>query len=378
MTINPQDISLQSMDDILVAENEQGHLTAPLLFLQREAVPDDAEDFESVLVFSDGKTRAVIDSTILVLHKGNGWTQSLGIETGGAWTISGINEDYIWIDPEFREGVGDIQIDVQRASSLIDEPGFHCCEFLLSIEGAVVSESVIHVFIFNGAGLGPIQRTSVTLDESNEYEYELNLSILEGCLPDGVDEGYFTVTENSEGGVFLVKAVPLPRDYKGMFYFLAYDPEEEDAIVKVLIVEIMIDASIPLEVSWWNPATGHYDIARHGETLTVTLTAPNYDSQSLTINRDRYWEIGDDDSALLTVLPSSRQYPDYTSESVTLSKIPNLEVGQEAIETSFQIISQSQRVYVDVIFQAPITGQFISPPDGIGVSGGTAPVYIYI
>ena len=375
MSINPQDISLQSMDDLLVAENEQGHLIAPLLFLQREAGPDDAEDFESVLVFSDGKTRAVIDSTILVLHNGNGWTQSLGIETGGAWTISGINEDYVWIDPEFRKGVGDIQIDVQRGSSLIDEPGFHSCEFLLSIDGAVVSESVIQVFIFNG-GLGPIRRTSITLDESNDYEQALNFPILEDCLPDGVDERYFAITENIEGG-FLVKATSPPENYKGMFYFLAYDSEDEDIITKAVIVKITIDASIPLEVSWWNPATGHYDIARHGETLTVTLTAPDYASQYLYVNRDRYWEIVDYDSALLTVLPSTRQYPEYQSESVTLSKASELVVNDE-IRTQFQIVSGTQRVDVDVIFQPPLTGRFVNPSAGEeGALAGTEHVYIY-
>ena len=65
MSINPQDISLQSLDDVLVARNEHGQLTAPLRFLTREAMPEDAEDFGAVLVFSDGKTRASIDTPIL-------------------------------------------------------------------------------------------------------------------------------------------------------------------------------------------------------------------------------------------------------------------------------------------------------------------------
>jgi hypothetical protein len=382
MTLNPENISLQSLDDLLAARNEQGHLTAPMLFLDREAVPDDAEDFGAVLVFSDGKTRAVIDSTILVLHKGNDYTQTLGIETGGTWTLSEINENYVFIDPEQREGFGDVQIDVSRALAMQDVPGFHGCDFLLTIDGAVASEQVIHVFIFNGKGLGAIQHTSITLDENNDYEY--TLAFLEGCSATDVNEAYFTVEETDESGVFLVKANDPPQNYDGVFFFEAYDPEEDDSIIKVRIVHIGIDVSKPLQVQYGN------DIAKNGETLTVTFTAPYYnspyqDAKSLTITRDRHWEIlyeDDADSDKLTASPSEWN-GNYETSYVTLSKPSEFIVGAEAIEMTLKVVSGKQCVTVKVIYQPPLSGKFIDPPDDLvagedGAPGGTDQVYIYL
>jgi len=358
MSINPQDVSLQTIDDVLVARNEQGHLTAPLLFLNREAVPEDAEDWDAVLIFSDGKTRATIDSTIIILHKGNGFTQVLEIETGGAWSISGVNENLVSIDPDQREGTGNVQIGVQKTPSF-DVPGFSSCVFMLSIAGAVVNEHVIQVFIFNGKGLGVPH--SITLNEVNQYSEVLNIPVPAEYEIDDVNGEYYTVAENSDGQGFVITATSPPKDYIG--FFTIFDPVEE----WTTFVRVTIDAAEPLKVQY------NGIIATHGETITVTFEAPDFYSQYLYITRDREWQIIDIDSAKLTANPTLGN----DNATVTLTKASSLVVNEE-IQTQFRIVSQSQWVDVDVVFNPPISGQFITPPDGVGTPGGTAPVYIYL
>jgi len=348
------------MDDVLVARNEQGHLTAPLLFLNREAVPEDAEDWDAVLVFSDGKTRAVIDSTVIILHKGNDFNQMLEIETGGAWSISGVNENLVSIDPDQMQGTGNAQISVQKTPSF-DVPGFSSCDFMLSIAGAVVNENIIQVFIFNGKGLGVPHY--ITLNEGNLYSEVLHLPVPAEYEIDDVSGERFTVAENTEGQGFVITATSPPRDYIG--FFTIFDPAEE----WTTFVRVTIDAAEPLKVQYGNTGT----IATHGQTLTVTFEAPDFDSQYLHITRDREWQIVDSDSAKLTASPNLGN----ENATVTLTKVSNLAVNEE-IQTQFRIVSQSQWVDVDVVFKPPISGQFIAPPDGIGAPAGQNPVYIYI
>jgi hypothetical protein len=349
------------MDDVLAARNEQGHLTAPLLFLNREAVPEDAEDWDAVLVFSDGKTRATINSTVIILYKDNDFTQTLEIETGGAWSISGVDENRVFIDPDQMQGTGSVQISIHKAPEY-DVSGLSSCAFTLSIDGAVVNEKVIRVYIFNGGGFGAPH--SIILNEVNQYSEVLNIPVPAEYETDGVSVDYFTVAESTEGQGFVITAKSPPRDYVG--FFTIFDPVEEITT----FVRVAIDASVPLRVQY-----GHTTYT-HGQTLTVTFTpnsAGNYFTHNLYITRDREWEIVDIDSAMLSVSPAAGN----NSIWVTLEKEPELEVDTK-IETQFRIVSQSQWVDVDVIFMPRISGQFIAPPDGIGAPGGTAPVYIYL
>ena len=363
MSINPQDVSLQSIDDVLVARNEQGHLTVPLLFLNREAVPEDAEDWDAVLVFSDGKTRATIDSTVIILHKGNDFNQMLEIETGGAWSISGVNENLVSIDPDQMQGTGNALISVQKTPTF-DVPGFSSCAFMLSIAGAVVNEHVIQVFIFNGKGLGVPHY--ITLNEGNLYSKVLNIPVPAEYEIDDVSVEHFTVAENTEGQGFVITATTPPKDYTG--FFTIFDPVEE----WTTFVRVAIDAAEPLKVQYGNTGTAG-TIATHGQTLTVEFTAPNYDAQYLYITRDREWQIVDIDSAKLTANPTLGN----GNATVTLTKVSSLVVNEE-IQTQFRIVSQSKWVDVDVVFKPQISGQFIAPPNGVGAPEGTAPVYIYL
>lgn len=375
MTIDPQDVSLQSMDDVLVARNEQGHLIAPLLFLNREAVPEDAEDwdFSAVLVFSDGKTRATIGSTVLILYKGNGFTQTLEIETGGAWSISGVKENLLYIDPEQREGTGNAQIGVHRAPTL-DVPGFYSTEFTLSINGAVANENIIKVFIYDGRGAGVL---FITLDEINNYEYRLPLKIpadyeLDFLRPlQGMGNSPYTV--DVEEGAFVVRAIMnsgTGKPTSGSSFFNIIDTEED----KATVVIVTVDASEPLKVSWSSSGTYPYPEARHGETLTVTFTAPNYGDQYLTITRDRAWSLEGVESSKITATPTSGN----SNDTVYLTKTSNFEVDKK-IETQVRIVSGiHQWVDVKVIFNPPISGTFIAPPDGVGAPAGQNPVYIYL
>ena len=55
MTTNLQEITWQSMDDVLEARNENRHLTANVLVLDREPTVEDMDGFDRVLCFVKGK-----------------------------------------------------------------------------------------------------------------------------------------------------------------------------------------------------------------------------------------------------------------------------------------------------------------------------------
>jgi hypothetical protein len=353
------------MDDVLVARNVHGHLTAPMLFLDREAVPKDAEDWEQVLVFVDGKTRATIDSTIIILHEGNDYTQSLTVETGGAWSISGVDEGRVLIDHDQMSGVGKATIDIRKPLPF-DEPGFHPSAFTLSIDGAVVTEMNIQVYIFIGNGLGPIRQKHIILNEDNVYSALLDIPVVPGRQAVGVNEDYVCVAENPAGGFVITIPDPnAPWNYVGSFVIVSFEPAE------VTIVSVEVVATVPLHVTWHNGS--QWLEARHGETLTVNIKAPGYAQQSLYIYRDQAWSLEGIETDKITVEPTAYSGGGY----VQISKPENLTVT-EKVTTTFRIVSLNQYVDIIVNILPSITGEWSNPRPGEEGVTGTQDVYIYL
>jgi hypothetical protein len=372
------------MDGTLVSRNEQGHLTEPMLFLDREPVPEDAQDWDCVLVFVDGKTRSTITPTTLVLFEENEYFQSLHIQTGGEWSISDVDHSLIRVTSASgtdstgtdRTGTGNAQINVTKAPSF-NELGFHLSSFTISIAGAAVSETSIQVFLFMGGGsvgMSDVSPTTIRLTEANNFSQTLTIQSDEEWLIAGVDTERIQIDSGSMQGVGnaqieVKKAESLTTsgDYASAFAVLF----PGTAGSAVILVEIVI--SIPLAVRY-NSTT-----AKHGETLTVNLTAPNYSPQYLYITRDRAWSLEGVESSKITVSPTSGNGSTYEwdSESVSISKPQGLTV-EGLITTTFRVVSFTQYVDVIVNIVPQITGEFVDPRTGEVGATGTAPVYIYI
>ena len=98
-----QDIALQSMDDVLVAKNDGGHLTEPILFLDREPIPADAQDFDNVLVFIEGEIRkgGKVERIAVTLDEDNDYRQPIPIPEGVEgvdWYTIGLDTTRLTID----------------------------------------------------------------------------------------------------------------------------------------------------------------------------------------------------------------------------------------------------------------------------------------
>ena len=379
MSTNIADITLQSMDGTLVSRNEQGHLTEPMLFLNREPVPEDAQDWDRVLIFVDGKTRSTIAPTTLVLFEENGFSQSLDIQTGGEWSISGVNTSLIRVDQSSGTGMtgtGNTRINVTKAPAFSDS-GFHSCSFTISIAGAAVSATNIQIYLFMGGGnvgTSNVSPTTISLTEANNFSQTLTIQSDEEWLIAGVDTARIQIASGSMQGVGnaqieVKKAASLTAsgDYASAFAILF----PGTAGSAVILVEIVI--SIPLAVRY-NSTT-----AKHGETLTVNLTAPNYSPQYLYITRDRAWSLEGVESSKITVSPTSGNGSTYEwdSESVSISKPSSLTV-EGLITTTFRVVSFSQYVDVIVNIVPQITGEFIDPRTGEVGATGTGNIYLYI
>ena len=377
MSTNITDITLQSTDGTLVARNDNGHLTYPMLHLDREPVPEDAQGFEQVLVFVDGKTRSTISPTVIVLFEENGFAGSLDIQTWGEWSISGVNNSLIRVNK--MTGTGNTTINVTKASSF-SELGFHACSFTISIAGAVVSETTIQVYIFIGGssvGTSTVSPTSITLDESNNHSQTLTIQSDEEWLIAGVNAEQITASRIQGTGnaqIEIKKSASLTTPGNVASAFAVIFPDTAGSAV--ILVEIVV--SVPLAVRY-NSIT-----ARHGETLTVNLTAPNYAPQYLYITRDRAWSLEGVDASKIIASPTSGtgRTNEWESESVSLSKPSSLTV-EGLIATTFRVVSGntgSGSQYVEIIVNIipQITGEFVDPFNGEEGVIGTENVYIYI
>ena len=364
MSIELQEITLESLDGTLTATNVQGHLTYPMLHLDRDPVPEDAQGQDQVLVFVDGKVRAAIQPTVIVLHEGNNFEQTLSIQTGGAWSISGVDTSKYQVNR--TAGTGDAVITVTKAPAFI-LPGNHASTFSITVDGAVQSVTNIGVYIFikgDSRAAIEISYRQVLLDEENGYTQPLDIQI-EGLEIVGVNDALITLDETT-WQVTKVPALITPGTY--LCTFAVIDSSE------VVIVNVSVHVSIPLRVSYYR--YGEVS-AVHGETLTLDFT--NSTSTSLTIIRDRQWTITsmDADKITATSMSGTGNTPDSYQSYTTISKASSY-LEPTGI-TEFLIESGSQWVKVAVDFGSSLTGVFVAPQGNEeGVSDTDNPVYLYL
>jgi len=283
MSTDLHQITLESLNRALVATNDRGHLVLPILCLDREPLPEDAEGWEQVLVFVDGKERDITGDITsgkttmkkIVLDADNNYTHTVDIETEAEWNVVGVNTSWIQVTP--ASGASSTTIEIRKASSL-------------------------------------------------------------------------TATGNYQTA------------------FAVLDPTDE--IIAVILVTVIV--SVPLAVRHNNTT------ARNGETLTVTLTAPNYSPQYLYITRDQAWILEGVDTTKITVSPmSGNGAGQWDSEVVSIAKAAGFN-PTALTTTTFWVVSLTQRVQIIVNITPPITGEFVDPrPGEVGVTG-QSDIYIYI
>ena len=84
----------------LVAKNENGHLSYPMLHLDREPVLSDAQDFDNVLVFVDGEVRIPGGNSNVItveLDEDNDYIQTLDLQAENSWKTVGVNSSLIQV-----------------------------------------------------------------------------------------------------------------------------------------------------------------------------------------------------------------------------------------------------------------------------------------
>jgi hypothetical protein len=148
MSTNLQDITLESMDGVLVATNDAGHLVYPMLHLDRQPTPADAQGWDRVLIFVDGNGGIDVTPTIIRLNEENNYFQSLYFQGEGAWAVSGVVEEFIRLESSSGQmsGIGHARIDVTKAPGLTIRGGYSCF-FIVTVANADGTKITIPVSI---------------------------------------------------------------------------------------------------------------------------------------------------------------------------------------------------------------------------------------
>ena len=207
MTTNLQDITLQSADGVLVATNDNGHLIYPILHLNRQPVPADAQGFDRVLVFVDGDTSLHVSPEIIELNEEHNYFQSVHIVGDGQWSISGVVEDFIRLASSSGQlkGVGNARIDVTKAPSLVT-PGGYLCDFFITLddEGGVKRTILVYINVnvpMTVGGTGNNGIHTINLNASNNHTETLTIVRDREWTLENVDSNLISVSPTSGIGI---------------------------------------------------------------------------------------------------------------------------------------------------------------------------------
>ena len=395
MTTELQEITLESLNGTLAATNEQGHLTFPMLHIDREPVPEDAQGFDSVLVFVEGGVRIPggekIMPTTIVLFEENDFTQLLDIQTRGEWSISGVVPEQFQVDK--TDGTGSGQIAITKEPSL-SEPGTHSSSLTISITGKNPSETNIPVYIIIGGDAVDTNVLHVDLDEDNGYFQPLDIPSESSWNTIGVNSPIQVSKSSGSGNIQInvskASSLTTPGGYVNVF---AITENVSDELIAVVFVRLTV--AVALEVQHVQNSLTTIDTAFHGETMTINLTEEsNYAAQTLVVIRNvqwdmfygEEWDISGVDTEKISATAiggiglSSTSYPAQYGISTTISKASSF-TPDGFDSTTFRIVSGTQWVDVVVNFITPITGEFVEPEEGeVGTTETeeTDPVYIYL
>jgi hypothetical protein len=215
-------------------------------------------------------------------------------------------------------------------------------------------------------GVNDVRQTEVLLNEENGYTEHLPLGRSGGDFTEtDIDSARVRYLLEAEG-IRITKADALtqPGIYQTVFALVGEDWAE------VFIVTIVV--TVPLSVQHGNTT------ARNGETLTITLTAPNYSPQYLYVRGSRSWVLEGVEVGRITASPTSGSgfNNQWDSQAITISKPSALEV-KEMITTTFRVLAQTQWVDVVVNILPLITGEWVDPLPGEEGVAGTEAIYVY-
>jgi hypothetical protein len=160
---NLQDITLQSPDGILVATNDNGHLVYPMLHLDRQPVPADAQGFDRILVFVDGDERPVgggqfVFPLVIHLNEDNDYSYPMCIHTEHEWLITVEHPNRVSLPQQ--TGTGDTRLNVGRNASLT--PGTYETQLHVAINDGNETMVTVQVILV-------ISRTLVVNNISSQH-----------------------------------------------------------------------------------------------------------------------------------------------------------------------------------------------------------------
>jgi hypothetical protein len=206
MTTTLQDITLQSLDGVIEATNDNGHLVAPILFLDRAPVPEDMQGRDRVLVFVDGDESSILTPAAIILNEENNFFQSLSIETSLHWSIRNIDNEKIVIESSSgqMEGVGHARIDVSKIAALTAQ-GTHTCTFDILFTDAVDTVTTIPVTMVINVPLKvndkKVNETlTINLTSANNYTEFLTIIRDREWFLENVDESVISVSPKEGNG----------------------------------------------------------------------------------------------------------------------------------------------------------------------------------
>ena len=197
------------MDGVLVARNDQGHLTYPMLHLNRQPTPEDAQGWDRVLVFVDGNNTIQVTPSAIVLNEENNYFQSLYIQGGGKWTVSGVFEEFIRLDSSSGqlEGVDYARIDITKAPTL-NSRGSYSCQLFVTLANAEGSTITIPVSIMVNVPLtvndkGHDETITINLNTANNYTETLTIVRDREWHLENVESDIITVSPTAGNGAEL-------------------------------------------------------------------------------------------------------------------------------------------------------------------------------
>ena len=186
-----------------------GHLIEPMLFLNRQPEPSDAQGWDRVLVFVDGNNTIQVTPSAINLNEENNYFQSLYVQGEGKWSISGIVEEFIRLESSSgqQEGIGKARIDVTKAPTLTSQGGYSC-HLTIKLANAEDTTITIPVYItvnipLNVNGKGTEETLDINLNATNNYTQNLKIIRDREWMVENVDTGKIAVSPISGNGAEL-------------------------------------------------------------------------------------------------------------------------------------------------------------------------------
>ena len=236
-------------------------------------------------------------------------------------------------------------------------------------------------------GTGNINTREVFLTEENGYTVTLPFELIGEFMETEVNTARirYSIGTDDEGlpqTITITKAAALTAvgTHRTAFALVSEPRIVDDEVIPgwAEVFRVTIIITVPLSVQHGNTT------ARHGETLVVNLTAPNYSPQYLQVRGSRPWVLEGVDTAIITVSPTSGNGFQNTWDAAwVMIARANSSTVSEIIATTFRILTRNQGTpfhWVDVIVNILplISGRFVDPLPGEEGATGTEPVYIYI